>query len=239
MKMKMVTVCAVEPNEGSVQGGSVRRPARLLVTAGALIATLAAAGPASATCPIVLDHGHVDVVGLGYENGRLEVGVHDESGTEEVEYTPEEVVLKALPAAGTTVPAGSAYAFLGAAGTPVWILPEVQNPDLLWAGFGAEELSTGDFTNDAVNVRFLSVQGPGKVAVYTDDVFGAPETVLVDSGDGLPDTVTLHAGDHTHANWAFSKPGTYTLKVKADAKVAATGKTVNSRTVTYTFQIKN
>ncbi|MGW4696024.1 choice-of-anchor M domain-containing protein [Kitasatospora cineracea] len=217
----------------------MRHPTRLLVAAGALIATLTAADPASATCVTVLDHGHVDVVGLSYENGRLEVGVHDESGAVEVEYAPEEVVLKALPAAGTTVPAGSAYTFLGAAGTPVWILPEVQNPDLLWAGLGAEELSAGDFGNDTVNVRFLSVQGPGKIAIYTDDVFGAPGSVLVDSGDGLPDTVALHVGDHTHANWAFSKPGTYTLKVRADAELAATGQAVSSRTVTYTFQIKN
>jgi surface-anchored protein len=199
---------------------------------------LIAAGPAQAACPTVLDHGHVDVVGLAYADNELEIAVHDESGAQEVEFAPEDVVLRALPASGTTIPSGAAYAFLGTAGQPVWILPEVQNPDLLWAGFGAEELQTGVLQDDAVNVKFLSVQGPGQVSVYTDDVFGDPETVLVNSGDGLPDTVPLHAGDHSHANWAFSKAGTYTLRVQANAKLAAGGQTVDSRTATYTFQVQ-
>ncbi|MFJ6216865.1 choice-of-anchor M domain-containing protein [Streptomyces sp. NPDC092296] len=216
----------------------MRRPLRLLTVAGVMTATLIAAGPAQASCVTVLDHGHVDVVGLAYEDGELEIAVHDESGAEEVEYAPEDVRLTALPAARTTVPAGARYAFLGTAGSPLWVLPEVQNPDLLWAGFGAEELDSGVFQDDAVTVSFLSVQGPGTVAVYTDDVFGEPETVLVNSADGLPDRVALHAGDHTHANWAFSKAGTYKLRVRAAAKLAADGHTVNSRTVTYTVRVK-
>ncbi|MEW2517071.1 choice-of-anchor M domain-containing protein [Actinacidiphila alni] len=211
---------------------------RVLTGAAAMTAVLIAAGPAHAACPIVLDHGHVDVVGLSYEDDTLEIAVHDESGAEEVEHAPEDVVLRALPASRTTVPAGSAYSFLGTAGAPVWILPEVQNPDLLWAGFGAEELEPGIFQDDAVDVKFLSLSGPGRVAVYTDDVFGDPETVLVNSADGLPDTVGLHAGDHTHANWAFSKAGTYTLRVQAGGQLASDGHTVRSRTVTYTFEVK-
>ena len=211
---------------------------RVLVGAAAMAGVLAAAGPAQAACPVVLDHGHVDVVGLAYEDSRLQIAVHDESGAVEVEHAPEDVVLRALPAARTTVPGGPAYAFLGTAGQPVWILPEVQNPDLLWAGFGAEELQPGIFKDDAVDVKFLSLSGPGRLAVYTDDVFGDPETVLVDSGDGLPDTVGLHAGDHTHANWAFSKPGTYTLQVQAGGRLAADNRQVTSRTVTYTFQVQ-
>ncbi|UZK53112.1 choice-of-anchor M domain-containing protein [Streptomyces drozdowiczii] len=180
----------------------------------------------------------MDVVGLAYEDGSLDIAVHDESGTEEVEYAPEDVTLRALPGARTTIPADSAYAFLGTAGKPVWILPEVQNPDLLWAGFGAEELETGILQDDEVDVSFLSVQGPGRLAVYTDDVFGEPETVLVNSGDGLPDTVEVRAGEHTHANWAFTKAGTYTVKVKAAAHLAADGSPVSSRTVTYTFEVR-
>ncbi|OKJ73245.1 hypothetical protein AMK30_19340 [Streptomyces sp. CB02460] len=197
-----------------------------------------AGGQAQAACPVPLDHGHVDVVGLAYEDGSLEIAVHDESGAEEVEYAPEDVTLRALPGAKTTIPADPAYSFLGTAGKPVWILPEVQNPDLLWAGFGAEELETGVLQDDEVDVSFLSVKGPGRLAVYTDDVFGEPETVLVNSGDGLPDTVEVQAGDHTHANWAFTRAGTYTVKVRAAAHLAADGSPVSSRTVTYAFEVR-
>ncbi|NED13005.1 choice-of-anchor M domain-containing protein [Streptomyces sp. SID9124] len=211
---------------------------RMLVGATAVSSVLMAGGPAQAACPVPLERGHVDVVGLAYEDGALEVAVHDESGTEEVEYAPEAVRLRALPGAKTTIPTDPAYSFLGTAGKPVWILPEVQDPDLLWAGFGAEELETGLLQDDEVDVSFLSVKGPGRLAVYTDDVFGEPETVLVNSGDGLPDTVEVQAGDHTHANWAFTRPGTYTVKVKAAAHLAADGSPVSSRTVTYTFEVQ-
>ncbi|MET9253902.1 choice-of-anchor M domain-containing protein [Streptomyces sp. NPDC003717] len=211
---------------------------RLLIGATAATGVLMTGGPAQAACLVTLDHGHVDVVGLAYEDGALEIAVHDESGAEEVEYAPEDVRLRALPGAKTTIPADPSYAFLGTAGKPVWILPEAQDPELLWAGFGAEELESGVLQDDEVDVSFLSVKGPGRLAVYTDDVFGAPETVLVDSGDGLPDTVDLHAGEHTHANWAFTKAGTYTVKVKAAAHLAASGSPVSSRVVTYTFEVQ-
>ncbi|MEU6441642.1 choice-of-anchor M domain-containing protein [Streptomyces sp. NPDC047046] len=211
---------------------------RTLVGAAGAVGVLLVGGQAQAACPVPLEQGHVDVVGLAYEDGSLEIAVHDESGAEEVEYAPEDVLLRALPGARTTIPADPAYGFLGTAGNPAWILPEVQNPDLLWAGFGAEELESGVLRDDEVDVSFQSVKGPGRLAVWTDDVFGEPETVLVNSGDGLPDTVRLTAGDHTHANWGFTRPGSYTVKVKAAGHLAADGAPVSSRTVTYTFEVR-
>ncbi|RMB82470.1 choice-of-anchor M domain-containing protein [Streptomyces shenzhenensis] len=217
----------------------MRHPVRLLITAGVVAGTLIAGAPVQAADQVVLSKGHVDVIGVGYVDGELELAVHDGSSGVEVEYAPEDVRLQALPAAETTVPSDPAYAFLGKAGSPVWVLPEAQNPDLLWAGFGAEELASGVLQNDTVDVKFLSLQGPGKLAVYTDDVFGSPETILVNSGDGLPDTVTLHAGDHSHANWAFTRAGTYKIRVKLCGHLAADGQSVHSRTATYTFNVLN
>ncbi|MFI9616502.1 choice-of-anchor M domain-containing protein [Streptomyces sp. NPDC052023] len=211
---------------------------RMLAGAAAVTGILISGGPAQAACLVTLETGHVDVVGLAYEEGELEIAVHAETGEEEVEYAPEDTLLRVLPAAKTTIPDGDEYAFLGTAGRPVWILPQVQNPDLLFAGFGAEELESGVLQDDEVDVSFLSVQGPGKLAVYTDGVFGQPESILVNSGDGLPDTVGLQAGEHTHANWAFTKPGTYKVKVKAAAHLAADGTPVVSDVATYTFEVK-
>ncbi len=78
------------------------------------------------------------------------------------------------------------------------------------------------------------VRGPGSLAVFTQDAVGAPD-VLTDSGDGLPDAIGLATGGHVHANWAFDKAGTYQVKVRATATLAATGRTITSDPATYTF----
>jgi surface-anchored protein len=215
----------------------VRTPFRLLVASGALIGALVAtAAPAQASSQVVISQGHVDVVGVAYEDGELNLHIHDESVDPGVEREPHEVKFAVLPEAETTVPADPAYGFLGAAGDPVWILPQVQNPDLIWPGFGTEEIEPGVFQGDSVKVTFAFVAGPGEVAIYTENAFGLPDSVLVDSGDGLPDTVTLPAGDHLHANWAFDAPGHYWVVVAASGELAATGQTVADAGL-YHFQV--
>jgi surface-anchored protein len=216
----------------------VRNPIRLLAAAGALVGVLVAtAAPAQAQGQVVISKGHVDVIGLAYEDGALDLHIHDESVEPGVEREPHEVRFQVPPGAGTTVPADPSYAFLGAAGAPVWILPQTQNPDLIWAGLGTEEIEPGVFRNDAVAVTFRFLVAPGDLAVYTEDAFGLPADILVDSGDGLPDTVTLPAGDHLHANWAFDAPGHYWVLVTASGTLAATGRTVSDAGV-YHFQVR-
>lgn len=215
----------------------MRTPIRLLVASGALVGALVAtAAPAQANSQVVISQGHVDVIGVAYEDGELNLHIHDESVDPGVEREPEDVKFQVLPGAETTVPADPSYAFLGNAGDPVWILPQVENPDLIWPGFGTEEIEPGVFQNDSVKVTFKALAGPGELAIFTEDAFGLPADVLVDSGDGLPDAVTLPAGDHLHANWAFDAPGHYWLLVKASGKLAATGATV-SDTGLYHFQV--
>jgi surface-anchored protein len=215
----------------------VRTPIRLLVASGALVGALVAtAAPAQANSQVVISQGHVDVIGVAYEDGELNLHVHDESVDPGVEREPHEVKFQVTSAAETTVPANPAYSFLGNAGDPVWILPQIENPALIWPGFGTEEIEAGVFQNDSVKVTFALVAGPGDVAIYTEDAFGLPDDVLVDSGDGLPDAVTLPAGDHLHANWAFDEPGHYWLVVAATGKLAAGGQTVADAGL-YHFQV--
>jgi surface-anchored protein len=190
----------------------------------ALALALAAPVAAAHAAPVVIDQGHVDAIDVGYEDGRLGITVHDESVEPDVERNPLTTVLKAKPEARTQVPADPAYAFLGAPGADTWILPEVQDPDLLWPGFSTEELTAGTFAGDAVRIHLLGVAGPGRVAVFTSDPFGVPQ-VLLNSADGLPDTLPLGVGVHKHANWAFSRAGTYLLLVDATAKLPS-GRTV-------------
>jgi surface-anchored protein len=215
----------------------VRTPIRLLVASGALLGALVAtAAPARASGQVVISQGHVDVIGVAYEDGELNLHIHDESVDPGVEREPHEVRFQVKSEAETTVPVDPAYRFLGDAGDPVWILPQVQDPDLVWPGFGTEEIESGVFQNDSVKVTFALVAGPGDVTIYTEDAFGLPGDVLVDSGDGLPDTVILPAGDHLHANWAFDEPGHYWLVVAATGKLAAGGQTVADAGL-YHFQV--
>lgn len=219
----------------------MRKPLRLLVGSGMLAATLlGTAVPAQARSYqplVVLSTGHVDVVDVAYEDGNLDIGVHDESVEPDIERDVDDVVLLVKRAARTTVPADPAYGFLGTPGTAVWILPEVQNTDLLWPGLSAEEIESGVFAADTVTVAVEKVTGAGRVAIFTENAVGAPQ-VLVNSGDGLPDSVALQAGSHRHASWAFQRAGVYLVKVRATATLAATGATVVSEPVDYKIVVQ-
>lgn len=215
----------------------MRATARISLIAAATIAgVLAAVAPAQASSAVVLSVGHVDVVGVAYEDGALNLHVHDE-GTD-AEYAPHQVRLDVLPAAQTEVPDEPSYAFLGSAGAPVWILPEVEDENLIWAGFGTEELESGVFVNDEVKVNIVGKYGPADVSIFTTDPFGAARK-LADTGDGLPDTITLAAGQHVHANWAFEATGDYYVLVVATGKLASNNKTVVSNPGLYHFKVQS
>ncbi|MFG3341014.1 choice-of-anchor M domain-containing protein [Glycomyces sp. NPDC048151] len=214
----------------------MRTIAKYSAVAAAAVAVLAAtAAPATAQTTqsiTVLDRGHVDVFGLAYENGVLDLHVHAEETASE--YAPNEVLLKANNEAKTTVPAG--YGFLGAAGSNVWILPDTEVEGLLFAGYGAEEIIPGDFVDDSLQITVHDAEGRGDVALYTVDDFGAAN-VLFDSNDGAG-TWEATAGSHGHMNWGFSKSGLYKLTVEAEGVDAATGQAVSTGEVDYWFWVE-
>lgn len=195
---------------------------RLLVAPAIAAVALVGTTPAHAAA-VVLDQGHVDVIGVAFEDGALDIHVHDEEN--DIEYAPADVRLVAKSGSRTTVPADPAYRFLGAAGAPVWVLPQEQDPNLLWPGVAAEEIEPGVFAGDTLRVQIVCVTGPGDFSIFTTDEVGAP-TVLADSGNGLPDSFNLAAGQHLHANWAFEAAGRYTILVRVSGVLAATGQRV-------------
>jgi surface-anchored protein len=208
----------------------VRLTRRMLAAAGIAVAVvLGTAGPAGAA-PLVISAGHVDVVDVDYAAGVLNVQLLDGGG---VEHDPAAVELQVLPGARTTVPANAAYSFLGAPGDPVWILPQTQNVNLLWAGWNSTDVPAGVFQSNTMQLSLISVTG-GELAVYTNGI-GGP-TVLFDNGNGLPDTRALATGAHTHANWAFSSAGTYTVTFRVSGTLT-TGAIV-SDDATYTFTVQ-
>jgi surface-anchored protein len=200
-----------------------------------LLTALLAIGAPFAPAQVRLATEHVDI-GVNYEAGEWDLHVHDE--TNDAEYEPGDAILQVGAEAQTTVPANALFNFLGAPGSPVWILPNTQNPNLLFLGFGAEELEEGLFAGNLVNLRLHSVSGPGHFAVFDFDSFGNP-LVIMNSRDGFSaaDTFGAAPGGHSDMNWAFSELGTYTVNFEASGTLVDGGVFTSSGPVGYTFEV--
>jgi surface-anchored protein len=187
----------------------------------------------------ILFQGHADL-GIGYENGGWDLHVHDEAepppgGTE---YEPDGVILLVGAAAQQTVPDNPAFSFLGNSGDSVWILPESENPSLLFLGIATEEIEAGFFQNDRVALTLAGYNGPGHFALYQVDGFGSP-SLYMNTRDGVSndDRFEMQVSTHAHANWAFSEPGTYTLSFDASGTLVEGGLFTSSGPVDYTFTV--
>lgn len=172
--------------------------------------------------PVVLAQGHADIAGR-LVGDALRIQVKDGTGGTPVWREPSTVVFHARPAARIEVPDDPAFAFLGKGGDPVWALPQVQDPALLWPGWNTEEL--GSLSGD-IAWKLTGVDGPGAFALFTSGAFGDPE-VHFNSRDGLPDTLRVARGTHAHGNWVFGKEGVYRLTFEMSGTKA--GKALSDR----------
>lgn len=205
-----------------------------LAVAGAVLPGLLGLGGSTTT----LSAGHVDAIDIAWEDGEFALSVHDETVEPSVERDPAAVRFVAKSESAVVIPDDPAYGFLGSPGQTAWILPEVQDENLLWPGISTGELEPGVFENDQVKVKFTRVLGPNGFSLFDTAQDGGPH-LLVDSEDGLPDVVTLEAGTHQHASWAFEAPGTYEITYRVKGRLAATGTTAVSEPVTLTFVVQN
>jgi hypothetical protein len=126
---------------------------------------------------VALTTQHVDI-GLG-EGTSLELHWHDEDNDEE--YEPSEAFAYIDPTYALNLrPAGSQWDFLGvSSGENIYILPQNQNPNLLFLGVGAEEVDPGTWAawnpgdsrggaNSSqvwLRLSLVSVSGPGHFSV--------------------------------------------------------------------------
>jgi surface-anchored protein len=208
----------------------IRAP-RLLacaLVAAAFAATPAAADELPPSQRHVLSVGHADIIDVRSEGGTLVGRTKDDSGEEPVIREPGEVLLHAKPESQVTVPPGfPEYAFLGDPGDPVWILPEVEDPNLLWPGWSTEELSFEQFPGASLTLRLLDLRGPGEFSVFVSDPVGQP-IVFFDSARAVPQEIEISNQLHQHVNWAFEAQGLYVMTVevigtRADGAQVSTG----------------
>ena len=211
----------------------MRAAAALL--AAVTVVTVGTAMPAQAAT-ITLTSGHVDVLDVDYTApGTLALTVNDGTGSTPVERNPADVVLQVPAAAKITVPSGSGWSFLGAPGSTAWVLPQANTSGLLWAGWNTAEIPSNVLQTNSVVVKLTSVSGPGQVSVYT--VSSGTPAKLFDSSDGLPDTRTVARNVHAHANWGFTRAGTYTVTFEVSGRLATTGATITTGAKAFTFTV--
>jgi len=199
-----------------------------------LTLALAASAPAA-----VLREGHADI-GIAYEDNKLFPHIHDEEN--DAEYGPGTALLLVKHEGYEAITAGPAYDFLRPGGeTHVWRLPNVENPELLFLGLGAEEIEPGVVFEDAITISLKSVTAPpgGFFSVYEVDAFDAPQ-VLLNTGDGIStaDSFVLIAGSHRHVNWTFSRSGDYRVEFTFSARIGTATKP-KTATVIYKFHVQS
>lgn len=183
-----------------------------------------------------LYQGHTDI-GMAYDATANEWELHVHDHDNDIEYFPAmDALLFVRNQAHGFVSAG--LPFLGTAGSDVWVLPSPQNPNLLFLGFGGEEIEPGTFVNDEFTIALKGVSGPGTFTVYDFDSFANP-VVWMNSRDGIngADSRIVGPGLHQDLNWAFSAPGDYTVFFEASGNSVANGFT-SSGDVPYVFHVE-
>lgn len=193
------------------------------------------------TTPVqVLSTGHVDAVEVSLSGNSLRLQIKDDTTTPSTFRNPASTILQAKPGAAPTgaqlsVPSNPAYAFLGSPGAATWILPEVNNPNLLWPGLSTERIAAGVLQGNQVQLRLDGVTGPGTFHLYNVDAFGQPVVRFASTG-AFPQTLNVGVNTHAHYSWAFSATGTYTMTFRATA-TRTNGTPVTSGPVAYTFRV--
>jgi len=205
-----------------------------------LLSALAVVGACafSASSQTILSSGHVDL-GILYESGGWDLHVHKEIPSPEEEFAPSEAILRLgakSQLAGGVPNSQAATAFFGPAGSPLWILPKSEDPDLPFLGIGTEEMSSVDW-NGSLSLTLTDVRGPGDVFVWDVGAFGELQPKM-SSRDGFSagDSLNIEAGGHAHYFWAFSAPGDYEVFVFAKGDHKADGP-VQSEPAGYRFQV--
>ncbi len=188
-----------------------------------------------ATKPLILDSGHNPIEVL-YENDEWTFFI-DGSETGQGHLAPEETVYHLTDATQLTIPTNPNFAFLGETGAPVWIAPHIERTGVLLLGVSGERIAPNLFRNDRLNLRLVSVDGPGFFTIYGIDSSGSVE-LYQNSGDGIneQDALPFGIGGHDHQNWTFSSPGLYEVTFQAEGTLQS-GEQVTSPEATFRFAV--
>ena len=185
----------------------------------ALTQTLSAEQPV-ASGRTEISAGHVDM-GPRFNNGKFELMLHDDHGETPVWRSLDEVIYRGSDQAILEVPNDPRYSFVGApAGSKVYVIPQTETKGVIWPGWNTQDPQLVSKLNRGVNLTLEQVSGPGTFSLYLENGnFSAPQ-VLWSSTKSEPQKLWVEKNTHTHANWVFTAPGEYLLKVTASAELS-------------------
>lgn len=205
-----------------------------------LVFTLPGVGSASNTIePTRFTREHVDLQvvwnpDLAGSTNALSMQVHSEELG--LSLAPTNASLVAVEAARLELPAG--FDAFGPAGSPFWVLPQSQDPALLYPGFSAEDLPRELFAG-RVEIRLLSLEGPGDFFVWQADQFGGIDMAM-NSRNGITpeDRVSPLVGGHDHYNFGFSANGLYRVVLQPVARPIGSTTNLYGQPAAFQFAIE-
>ncbi len=175
--------------------------------------------------------GHVDI-GPRIIDGEWRLQVRDDRNPPQVWRELEDMIFQVVDQAKIQVPPSAAFSFLGASGEEVWILPQTEQPGVLWPGWNTQDISVTSAVPGGVAWSIDSVEGPGTFSLFFIDSFGGPQ-VLFEGSNGFPQKTDIPWNTHAHGNWAFSEAGTYCLGITMSATTAAGEQVSDSKILEY------
>jgi surface-anchored protein len=213
------------------------------------LAALASVAALPVRAETLLTQGHVDL-GANYEGGAWGFEVHD--GETDTEYDPADAVLVAPLAARMARPGSSSFDFLGVApGEDVWILPQSEDPGLLFLGIASEHTDPRDFgawnPGDSripagsfkwLEWQLVGVDSPAGAhfSLFSVDSFGQPLLWMSTFANPNPNSFFQLVGGHSHANFAFTHAGDYDITFRVRGMLAD-GTMTESGDGTFRFRV--
>ncbi len=199
----------------------------------------------------VLSHGHTDVFYPIQYNGKFIMAVEKDAATF---LKPENTTLRVAKSTYTTksqLPAlATEYYYLDSSGN------QKGNPLFPgWdTGYAATLVGASHADDATADIAIQQVTGPmnGRILLWTTNGIGKnskkvsfEENDLDDEPDTegsrfmLPGVIHQHTAGHMHANWGFTQPGVYKLKVAATITNKNTKKQITTEPAEYTFEVED
>ncbi len=149
-------------------------------------------------------------------------------------YTTNECILVVGELGKLALPGGTPF---GNEGDPLYIIPQSQNPDLLYLGISTEGIAGGVFQGN-LNVRLKSINGPGQFFLWQASSFG-DFNVKMNTADGISaaDLTTPLFGSHEYYNWVFTARGLYHLTFQVVGRRLGDTADITSADTPFTFQV--
>ncbi len=202
----------------------------------ALLTRLHAGLPARLADRTILSIEHVDIRVLDQPSGTNELTLVARDEDRGMNHEATNVVLRGTAGAQLTLPGG--FEMLGDEGAPFWVLPQSQDPSLLYLGLSAEGIPGGRIAGP-VSMALTAVRGPGDFFVWQfDGVSGL--NLAMNSRDGIDasDATSLAVGSHGHFNWGFSSNGIYEITFQATARRPGATNDISSPPTTFVFALE-